>query len=147
MIEPGSNVGILELDQGLQIWRARHPFWSKGDDYQQVVTSTYVKSGGETIIINPLVPFLDYIGLWEQLDKEPPAMVIITMQDHIRDLDMFVKRQGSKAFGPRFFFSNQVSYTEIMPLISEEKVRGNIILLYDGRERAETLIWVHERNT
>ncbi|MHB1440754.1 MAG: hypothetical protein ACYCSO_07000 [Cuniculiplasma sp.] len=92
MIKSGSDVGILELDQGLWIWRARHPFWSKGDDYQQVVTSTYVKSGGETIIINPLVPFLDYIGLWERLDKEPPAMVIITMQDHIRDLDMFVKR-------------------------------------------------------
>ena len=74
MIESGSDVGILELDQGLWIWRARHPFWSKRDDYQQVVTSTFVKSGGETIIIDPIAPSLDCIGLWERLDKEPPRL-------------------------------------------------------------------------
>ncbi len=146
MIKSGSDVGILELDLGLWIWRARHPFWSKGDDYQQVVTSTFVKSGGETIIIDPLAPSLDCIGLWERLDKDPPTMAVITMPDHVRDIDIFVKRYGSKPFGPRFFFPDQVPHTELTPLISEEKIRGNITPLYDGRGRAETPIWVPEKH-
>ena len=63
MRDPRSLVGIRDLAPGLWIWRSRHPFWKKDDDWQPVVTSTYVESGGERLVIDPLAPALDNIGL------------------------------------------------------------------------------------
>jgi len=89
-----SEVGIQEVAPGLWIRRARHPFWKEGEDYQQVVTSTYVESGGERIVIYPIAPSLDRIHLWERLDSDPLTMAVGTMPDHVRDIDMFVVRYG-----------------------------------------------------
>lgn len=67
------KAGFQELDRGLWIWRARHPYWSKDDDYPQVVTSTYVETESEVIVIGPIAPSLDCIDLWGHLDSKPPT--------------------------------------------------------------------------
>lgn len=142
-----SQVGITEIISGLWIWRARHPFWRPEDDWPQVVTSTFVESGGERILIDPLAPSLDCIGLWEKLDSSPPTMVIVTMPDHVRDVDLFVRRYGAKPYGPMFFFPEQVPNTELIPIIADEELPGGVLPLYDARGRAETPIFLPEHRT
>ncbi len=139
--------GIAELKRGIWIWKARHPFWNEGDDYPQVVISTFVETGGERIVIDPLSPSLDNIGLWERLDRNPPTVAIATMPDHIRDIDLFSHRYKAKAYGPLFFFKEQVPNVEISPVIWETELPGKIVPLYDARGRAETPLYLPEQKT
>lgn len=142
-----SDAGIYDILPGLWIWRARHPFWSKGEDYQQVVTSTFVESNGERIVIDPLSPSLDCIGLWERLDSNPPTMAVVTMPDHVRDVDIFAKRYNLKSFGPMFFFPDQVPNSNLTPIIAEKELPGGVIPLYDARGRLETPIFLPLQRT
>ncbi len=146
MIELGltesEKVGIFDLEPGLWIWCARHPFWAPGDDYPQVVVSTFAESGGEKVLIDPLAPSLDSIDIWTRLDRSPPSMIIATMPDHIRDLDLFVKRYNSKAYGPLFYFPEQVPHTRLKPAVAEVELPGRILPLFDARGRAETPIFL-----
>ena len=135
-------VGIRELAPGLWIWRARHPFWTKDADWQPVVTSTFVEANGERLVLDPLAPVLDNIGLWERLDSHPPTAAVVLMPDHVRDIDLFVRRYGARAFGPMFFFPDDVPNTKLEPIIGDSVLPGGLTALYDGRGRLETPIWV-----
>jgi hypothetical protein len=145
--EPKTSAGIRELAPGLWIWRARHPFWSEGADWQPVVTSTFVESGGERYILDPLAPTLDNIGLWDRLDKLPPTAAVVLMPDHVRDIDLFVKMYGARAYGPMFFFPNEAPKTQLEPIIADIELPGGLVPLYDGRGRLETPIWLPEQKT
>ncbi len=145
MRDPQSLVGIRDLAPGLWIWRARHPFWVKGADWQPVVTSTFVESGGERLVLDPLAPTLDSIGLWERLDARPPTVAVVLMPDHVRDIDLFVQRYGARAFGPMFFFPDDVPNARLEPIIADTKLPGGPVALYDGRGRLETPIWLPEQ--
>lgn len=144
MEETECHVGIKDLSQGLWIWRARHPFWSTDADWQSIVTSTFVESKGERVVIDALAPALDYIGLWERLDKNPPTMALITMPDHVRDIDLFVRRYEAKAYGPMFFFPDDIPNSKLIPVIAEEELPCGIMPLYDARGRLETPFWIPE---
>ena len=135
-------VGIRELAPGLWIWRARHPFWTKDADWQPVVTSTFVEANGERLVLDPLVPVLDNIGLWERLDAHPPTAAVVLMPDHVRDIDLFVRRYGARAFGPMFFFPDDAPNTKLEPIIGDSVLPGGLTALYDGRGRLETPIWI-----
>jgi len=107
----------------------KHPFWKEGEDYQQVVTSTYVESGGGRIVIYSIAPSLDRIHLWERFDSNPPTMAVVTMTDHVRDIDMFVVRYGMKPYGPSFYFPVQIPKPELEPVIAEKELPGGPIPL------------------
>lgn len=139
------GVGIRDLAPGLWIWRARHPFWSKGDDWQEVVTSTFIESGGKRLVLDPLAPSLDAIGLWEKLDRSPPDTAVVLMPDHVRDVDMFVRRYGASPMGPHFFFPDQVPHSQLEPIWADKNLPGGAVALYDARGRAETPIWLPEQ--
>jgi hypothetical protein len=134
--------GIRDLAPGLWIWRARHPFWTKDADWQPVVTSTFVESGGERLVLDPLAPPLDPIGLWERLDAQPPTAAVVLMPDHVRDIDLFVRRYGSRPFGPMFFFPDDTPRTALEPIAADSKLPGGHLALFDGRGRLETPIWL-----
>src|SRR2546426_10903615 len=51
-----TTVEIRDVASGLWIWRAQHPQWKPGEDWQPLVTSTYVESGGERLVIDALSP-------------------------------------------------------------------------------------------
>ncbi len=138
------QVGIRDLAPGLWIWRARHPFWQAGADWQPVVTSTFVESRGERLVLDPLAPTLDNIGLWERLDQYPPTAAVVLMPDHVRDIDLFVRRYGARPFGPMFFFPDDIPKTKLEPIIADSKLPGGLIALYDGRGRLETPMWLPE---
>ena len=135
-------VGIFDLAPGLWIWRARHPFWTDDADWQPVVTSTFVESRGERAVIDAISPALDYIGLWERLDMSPPTMALVTMPDHVRDVDLFSRRYKAKAYGPMFFFPDDIPNTILIPAVAENEIPGGIVPLYDARGRAETPFWI-----
>ena len=137
-------VGMRDLAPGLWIWRARHPFWKAGDDWQPVVTSTFVESRGEQLVLDPLAPTLDSIGLWERLDQHPPTAAVVLMPDHVRDIDLFVRRYNARPYGPMFFFPDDLPKTELEPIIADSVLPGGLVALYDGRGRLETPMWLPE---
>ena len=144
-MDASSAVGIRDLAPGLWIWRARHPFWAKDTDWQEVVTSTFVESQGQRLVLDPLAPSLDAIGLWERLDKAPPTAAVVLMPDHVRDIDLFVQRYGARAMGPYFYFQDQVPRTQMEPIWADKELPGGLVALYDARGRAETPIWLPEQ--
>jgi hypothetical protein len=109
-----------------------------------VVTSTFVESAGERYVLDPLAPTLDSIGLWERLEKNPPTAAVVLMPDHVRDIDLFVRRYNARAFGPMFFFPDDVPNTQLEPIIADMKLPGGLLVLYDGRGRLETPIYLPE---
>ncbi len=64
------------------------------------------------------------------------------MPDHVRDVDVFVRRYGARGFGPMFFFPEDAPRTKLEPILADSKLPGGSVALYDGRGRLETPIWL-----
>ncbi|HWL88890.1 MAG TPA: hypothetical protein VNO21_23965, partial [Polyangiaceae bacterium] len=91
---------IIDVAPGLWIWRMVHRQWGPGQGWDPVVTSTYVESGGAIAVLDPLAPPADAKDIWARLDAHPPTLAIVLKPDHVRDIDAFVHRYGSRPFGP-----------------------------------------------
>jgi len=65
---------VRDVAQGLWLWRLEHPAWREGYDWEPLVTSTVVESGGEVALIDPLAPPEDAAEIWDRLDASPPTM-------------------------------------------------------------------------
>ena len=141
-----SKVEIRDIAPGLWIWRAEHHHWKPGDDWQPVVTSTFVKSGGERYIIDALVPTTPAPELWNRLDNPPPTAAVVLMPDHVRDIDEIVRRYPKvRPMGPMLFFPDDVPKTSLQPVRFDTVLPGGIVALYDGRGRLETPLWLPEQ--
>ncbi len=99
-----SRIELRDVARGLWIWRAEHHRRKPGDDWQPIVTSTYVESGGERLVLDPLVPKTAATELWKRLDDRPPTAAAVLIPDHVRDIDDFVRRYPARPFGPRLFW-------------------------------------------
>jgi glyoxylase-like metal-dependent hydrolase (beta-lactamase superfamily II) len=140
-------IELRDVAPGLWIWRAEHPNWKPAFDWPPVVTSTYVESGGERILIDPLVPAGDASELRARLDARPPTMVVVIKPDHVRGVDTYVRRYSARAFGPRLFWRNDIPNTELLPIEPGSQLPGGLVALYDGRGRGETPLWLPEHRT
>lgn len=130
---------------GLWIWRTPHPRWRQGDDWERVVTSTFVESGGERLVLDPLAPPIEALEVWSRLDQYRPTVAVALMPDHIRDIDKFVERYNARPFGPMFFFRDDIPKTELTPIRPDSVLPGGLVALYDGRGRNETPLWLPEQ--
>src|SRR5881398_693009 len=100
-----SRVEFRDVAKGLWIWRAEHHHWKPGDDWQPVVTSTFVESGGERYILYALVPASPAPELRNPLDNPPPTGAVVLMPHHVRDLDQIVRRYTKvRPMRPLLFF-------------------------------------------
>jgi hypothetical protein len=140
-----SQVEIRDVAAGLWIWRLEHPHWKPGQGWEPVVASTCVDSGGERLVLDPLAPPPDAVEVWRRLDARPPTAVVVLKPDHVRDVDLFVRRYGARAFGPDRFDRHDIPETELEPIYPGSKVPGGLIALYDGRGRNETPLWLPEQ--
>jgi hypothetical protein len=140
-----SRVEIRDVAPGLWIWRAEHHHWKPGDDWQPIVTSTYVESRGEKVVIDPLVPKIPSEELWKRLDNKPPTMAAVTIADHVRDIDEFVSRYHVHAFGPKLFYPDDVPKNQLEIIEPDRVLPGGLVALYDGRGRLETPLWLPEQ--
>jgi hypothetical protein len=142
---PQPPVEVRDVAPGLWIWRLQHPHWKPGQGWEPVVASTCVNSGGETLLLDPLAPPADASEVWERLDSRPPAAVVVLKPDHVRDVDLFVRRYKARAFGPRLFFRYDVPETELRWIDPGSRLPGGLVALYDGRGRNETPLWLPEQ--
>jgi hypothetical protein len=136
---------ILDVAAGLWVWRTEHPDWVADAGWEGPVTSTCVTSGGEVILIDPLAPPPDAAEAWARIDAAPPTAVVILKPDHVRDVDLFVRRYGARAFGPSLFWRNDIPRAEIEPVEPGHELPGGLLALYDGRGRNETPVWLPQQ--
>ena len=135
---------LRDVAAGLWIWRTEHPAWRPGLDWERLVTSTYVESRGERLVLDALAPPPDAGDVWERLDARPPTAAVVLKPDHVRDVDLFVRRYGPRAFGPSLFWRDDIPETELERIEPGSELPGGLVALYDGRGRAETPLWLPE---
>lgn len=66
------------------------------------------------------------------------------MPDHVRDIDLFVRRYGARGYGPMFFFPEDVPKTKLEPIQGDSGLPGGLVALNDARGRLETPLWLPE---
>lgn len=138
---------IIDIDEGLWIWRIPHPDWDPGDGMDRVVASTFVGSGGQRAVIDPLAPPDGATEIWDRLDEDPPTMAVVMKPDHVRSVDFFVDRYGARAYGPDVFHRDDIPETDLEPIYPGWELAGGLVALYDGRGRNETPLWLPEQKT
>jgi hypothetical protein len=136
---------IRDVAPALWLWRRDHPDWAPHAGWDPPVTSTCVESGGEVALLDPLAPPEDEAEIWDRLDARPPTLVVVLKPDHVRDVDLFVRRYGARAFGPSLFWPTDVPQTELEPIEPGSELPGGLVALYDGRGRNETPLWLPEQ--
>jgi hypothetical protein len=145
---PRPRVEIRDVAEGLWVWRVRHPAWKPGEGWEPVVASTCVTSRGETLALDPLAPpeeVPESAEVWKRLDARPPSAVVVLKPDHVRSLDLFVRRYGARAYGPDLFYRDDVPETDLERIEPGSALPGGLVALYDGRGRYETPLWLPEQ--
>jgi hypothetical protein len=133
---------IRNVTNGLWLWRAEHPDWSPGNGWNGPVTSTCVEADDDVVLLDPLAPPPDSVEVWARIDARPPTVVVVLKPDHVRDVDLFVRRYGARAFGPSLFWRADVPKTDLEPIEPGTELPAGLIALYDGRGRNETPLWL-----
>jgi hypothetical protein len=140
-----SPMEVRDVAPGLWIWRFAHPHWRDGQGWDPVCGSTCVESRGEVLVLDPLAPPPDAVEVWQRLDARPPTAVVVLKPDHVRDVDLFVHRYRTRAFGPRLFFRDDIPQTKLEWVDHGSEVPGGLVALHDGRGRNETPMWLPEQ--
>jgi hypothetical protein len=107
------SLEVRDVVPGLWIWRQDHPDWHPDAGWDAPVTSTCVESGGQVALLDALAPPENEQELWERLDARPPTLAVVLKPDHVRSVDLFVRRYGIPAFGPDVFHRGDVPETEL----------------------------------
>lgn len=136
---------VRDVAPGLWIWSVEYPDWRPGLGWGPFVNSTCATSAGEVALLDPIAPADDADEIWERLDAAPPTLVAVLKPDHVRDVDLFVRRYGARAFGPSLFWRTNVPETELVAIEPGSELPGGFVALYDGRGRAETPLWLPEQ--
>jgi glyoxylase-like metal-dependent hydrolase (beta-lactamase superfamily II) len=139
------GVELRDVAPGLWLWRLEHPDWAPDAGWEPLVTSTCVETGGEVALLDPLAPPETDQEFWERLDARPLSLVVVLKPDHVRDVDLFVRRYGARPFGPHLFFPHDVPETELEGIDPGAELPGGLVALYDGRGRNETPLWLPEQ--
>ena len=143
--EAKGRVEVREVGAGLWIWRLEHPHWRPGQGWEPVVACTCVESRGETLVLDPLAPPEDAVEVWKRLDARRPTAAVVLKPDHVRDVDLFVRRYGARGLGPRLFFREDIPKSELEFIEPGSQLPGGLVALYDGRGRNETPLWLPEQ--
>jgi glyoxylase-like metal-dependent hydrolase (beta-lactamase superfamily II) len=136
---------VHDVAEGLWVWRRRLPGWEPERGFPELVNSTCVESGGEVAVLDALAPPEEASEIWERLDAKPPTMAVVLKPDHVRDVDVFVRRYGARAFGPWLFWRDNIPESELEHVEPGSELPGGLMALYDGRGRNETPLWLPEQ--
>src|ERR671935_434771 len=137
-------VEVRDVAPGLWLWRQPHPDWDESAGWEPPVSSFFVESRGERAVLDPLAPPPSVREVWARLEATPPTLAIVLKPDHVRDVDLFVRRYGARAFGPDLFFRDDIPEAELEPIWPGTELPGGFVALYDGRGRNETPLWLPE---
>jgi glyoxylase-like metal-dependent hydrolase (beta-lactamase superfamily II) len=137
------SVEMRDVAPGLWLWRQPHPDWRPGLAWDPPVSSFCAESRGEVLVVDALAPQDD--AVWERLDAHPPTVAVVLKPDHVRDVDLFVRRYGARAYGPVRYFKSSIPETDLEELLPDDELPGGAIALYDGRGRDETPLYLPEQ--
>lgn len=138
---------LRDVSAGLWLWRIEHPAWSPEADWEPLVSSTCVAADDEVAVLDPIAPPEEAVDVWERLDSEDPTLAVVLKPDHVRDVDLFVRRYGARPFGPSLFWPHDVPEAELEPIEPGSELPGGFVALHDGRGRNETPLWLPEQRT
>jgi len=135
---------IVDVASGLWLWPVDYEDWREGLGWGPTVWSTCVESRAEVAVLDPKAPAGDS-DVWARLDAKPPTLAVVLKPDHVRDVDLFVRRYGARAFGPHLFWRQDIPETELEGIQPGSELPGGLVALYDGRNRCETPLWLPEQ--
>ena len=104
-----------------------------------------MQSRGESVLLDPLAPPPSARDVWERLEAFAPTAAVILKPDHVRDVDLFVRWYGVRAFGPFLFWPGDVPKTQLESVQPGDELPGGIRALYDGRGKQETPVYLPEQ--
>ncbi len=136
---------MRDVAPGLWLWRQPHPDWREGFDWEPRVTSFAVESRGVALLLDPLAPPPGARDVWARLDALGPEVVVVLKPDHVRDVDLFVRWYGARAFGPFLFWRGDVPRTDLAPVRPGDELPGGLRALFDGRGQMETPLHLPEQ--
>jgi hypothetical protein len=139
------SVEVRDVAPGLWLWRQRHPDWREGNDWEPEVASFAVESRGVGVLLDPLAPPPDARDVWARLDTLRPRAVVVLKPDHVRDVDLFVRWYGARAYGPYLFWRDDVPRTELEPVRPGDELPGGLRAHHDGRGQMETPVHLPEQ--
>jgi glyoxylase-like metal-dependent hydrolase (beta-lactamase superfamily II) len=136
---------LRDVATGLWLWRRPHPDWAPGAGWEPLVSSFCAESRGEVLVLDALAPANDEDPVWKRLDAHPPTVAVVLKPDHVRDVDLFVKRYGARAYGPDVYFKGDVPETDLALVLPGDELPGGALALHDGRGRNETPLFLPEQ--
>jgi hypothetical protein len=136
---------VIDVAEGLWLWRMPHPDWTPGHGWDPPVTSVCVESGGEVAVLDAIAPPDDHAEVWQRLDARPPTLAVVLKPDHVRDVDRFVERYGARPIGPKVFHRGDIPDAVLEWLRPGDVLPGGLVALYDGRDENETPLWLPEQ--
>jgi hypothetical protein len=138
-------VEVRDVGPGLWLWRQPHPAWEEGNDWEPEVASFAVESHGVAVLLDPLAPPPVAQEVWGRLEARRPDAVVILKPDHVRDVDLFVRWYGARAYGPSLFWRDDVPRTELEAIRPGDELPGGLQAHYDGRGVMETPLYLPEQ--
>ena len=114
-------------------------------DWEPEVASFAVESRGVTVLLDPLAPPPSERAVWDRLAAAPPEAVVVLKPDHVRDVDLFVRWYGARAFGPWLYWRDDVPRTELEEILPGKELPGGLQAQYDGRGAHETPVYLPEQ--
>jgi glyoxylase-like metal-dependent hydrolase (beta-lactamase superfamily II) len=138
-------VEVRDVAPGLWLWRQPHPEWEPGHGWEAEVASFCVEGAGEVVLLDALAPPEGERDVWERLDASPPTVAVVLKPDHVRDVDVFVRRYNARAFGPEAFNRDDIPETELEQLVAGDTLPGGLQAQFDGRARLETPMYLPEQ--
>jgi hypothetical protein len=139
------SVELRDVAPGLWLWRQPHPDWSGNAEWEPEVASFAVQSRGVALLLDPLAPPPGAREVWARLDELTPEVVAILKPDHVRDVDLFVRWYGARAYGPSLYWRDDVPKTELEPLRPGDELPGGLLARDDGRNTLETPLYLPEQ--
>jgi len=136
---------VHDVADGLWIWRMAHPDWNGQSDWKPTVTSVAVASGGKRIVLDPLAPPPSARAAWERIDAFAPDTAVVLKPDHVRDVDLFVRWYGVRAFGPPVYWRDDIPKTELEHVRPGDELPGGLQAFDDGRAMMETPLYLPEQ--
>ena len=138
-------VELRDVTTGLWLWRQPHPAWEEGFDWEPEVASFAVESGGERVLIDPLAPPPSAREAWERIDAFTASMIAVLKPDHVRDVDLYARWYGARAYGPALFWEGDAPRTPIERMRAGDELPGGLRVVHDGRDQQETPVYLPEQ--
>jgi glyoxylase-like metal-dependent hydrolase (beta-lactamase superfamily II) len=97
------------------------------------------------VLLDPLAPPPSAREVWDRIEALAAGVVVVLKPDHVRDVDLFVRWYGARAFGPFLFWRGDVPKVELEPVQPGDELPGGLRALYDGRGKQETPLYLPEQ--